>query len=174
MSEQKKNPQAKPAPKAVPAGGGMRGPRAMGPMQPINKATAKRLIKYVVPFWPRLIVVLLCIVINAVATASAATFLGRVIDEYITPLVQQAVQGLSPDFSGLLTAAGHDVPAFTAVFNFDGQHFTVSDHECFGRISYYSCHIAPPSIMWRLLYRSGMTLARVASYGRICHNDPKE
>ena len=104
MSEQKKNPQAKPAPKAAFAGGGMRGPRAMGPIQPIRKETAVRLLKYVAPFWPRLIIVLLCIVINAVATASAATFLGRVIDDYITPLVQQAVQGIDPDFSGLLAA----------------------------------------------------------------------
>ena len=99
MSEAKKNPQGKPAAQPV-ATGGPRGPRAMGPRQPIHKETVTRLLKYVTPYWPRLIVVLVCIVINAIATASAATFLGRIIDEYITPLLATA----NPDFGGLLGA----------------------------------------------------------------------
>ena len=53
------------------------GPAAMGPHQPINKATMKRLLGYVKPYWPRLILVLACVVLNAVATASAANFLGK-------------------------------------------------------------------------------------------------
>ncbi|MBR2663517.1 MAG: ABC transporter ATP-binding protein [Clostridia bacterium] len=69
-------------------------------MQPIKKETAVRLLKYVTPYWPRLVGVLICIVLNAVATASAATFLGRVIDDHITPLL--AMQ--TPDFSGLIAA----------------------------------------------------------------------
>ena len=84
-----------PAPKAAPpTGGGPRGPRAMGPRQPIHRESVARLLKYVAPFWPRLILVLCCIIVNAVATASAATFLGRVIDDYITPLLAQAAGGL--------------------------------------------------------------------------------
>ena len=101
MSEAKKNPQGKAAPQQVMRGGGMRGgPRAMGPMQPIHKETVARLMKYVTPYWPRLILVLACIVLNAIATASAATFLGRIIDGYITPMLAMA----NPDFSGLLGA----------------------------------------------------------------------
>ena len=98
MSENKNN--TRPAASPQPAGGGPRGPRAMGPMQPIHKDTVVRLLKYVVPFWPRLLLVLGCILLNAIATASAATFLGRIIDDYIAPLLLEA----SPDFSGLLAA----------------------------------------------------------------------
>ena len=99
MSERKNNQ----APARPVMGGGPRGPRAMGPRQPINKKTALRLFGYLKPYWPRLLLVLCCIVINAVATASAATFLGRVIDDYIAPLLLSASQ----DFSGLLTAILH-------------------------------------------------------------------
>ncbi len=95
MSEKKQAPKA---PQAVVTGGGPRGPRAMGPRQPIQKRTVLRLMTYLKPFWPRLILVLLCIIINAVATASAATFLGRIIDDHITPLLREA----NPDYGGLL------------------------------------------------------------------------
>ena len=76
------------------------GPAAMGPRKPINKATVKRLLGYIKPYWPRLLLVLCCVILNAVATASAATFLGQVIDEHITPMLSQA----NPDFGGLLSA----------------------------------------------------------------------
>ena len=76
------------------------GPAAMGPHKPINKETVKRLLEYIKPYWPRLILVLCCVILNAVATASAATFLGKVIDEHITPMLSQT----NPDFSGLLSA----------------------------------------------------------------------
>ena len=92
--------EKKQAPRAVVSGGGMRGPRAMGPRQPVDKKAFKRLLVYLKPYWPRLILVLLCIVVNAVATASAATFLGTVIDDHIVPLLASS----SPDFSGLITA----------------------------------------------------------------------
>lgn len=100
MSEQKNS--SRPAPDSRPAasGGGPRGPRGMGPRQPIHKETVVRVLKYVAPFWPRLLLALACVVINAVATASAATFLGRIIDDYIAPLLKAA----DPDFSGLLAA----------------------------------------------------------------------
>ena len=96
MSERKKQP----APQPVMARGGMRGPRAMGPRQPIKKEDALRLMGYLKPYWPRLLAVLACIVLNALATVAAATFLGRIIDDYITPLLAQA----APDFSDLMQA----------------------------------------------------------------------
>ncbi len=91
-----------PAPKA-PApgmGGGPRGARAFGPRQPLDKKSLGRLLGYVKPYWPRLILVLCCVILNAVATASAANFLGEVIDDHITPMLAQT----SPDFSGLMAA----------------------------------------------------------------------
>ena len=96
MSENRKQQ----TPPARPMGGGPRGPRAMGPREPIKKEDAIRLLSYLKPFWPRLLVALCCVVINAIATAAAATFLGTLIDDYITPLLLEA----APDFSGLLSA----------------------------------------------------------------------
>ena len=87
---------------AVPARpmGGMRGPRAMGPRQPIKKETVLRLLTYLKPYWPLLVVVLCCIVISAIASAANATFLGRVIDDHIIPMLAMD----HPDFSGLVRA----------------------------------------------------------------------
>ena len=99
MSERTENTRQQ-APAARPMGGPGRPRGAIGPMQPINKETAARLFKYLLPYWPRLLVALACVVLNAVATASAATFLGRIIDDHINPLLLEAV----PDFSGLLAA----------------------------------------------------------------------
>ena len=97
MSE-RKNPALKA--QASGMGGGPRGPRAFGPRQPLDKKSLGRLLGYVKPYWPRLILVLCCVILNAVATASAANFLGEVIDDHITPMLAQA----SPDFSGLMGA----------------------------------------------------------------------
>ena len=90
-----------PAPKVpAPAGGGPRGPRAFGPRQPLDKKALVRLLGYLKPYWPRLLLVLVCVILNAVATAAAATFLGEVIDNHIMPMLAQA----SPEFTGLLHA----------------------------------------------------------------------
>ena len=92
MSEQKRRPQRQPS---QTMGGGPRGPRMMGPRQPINKETLKRLMAYVKPYWPRLLVVMCCIILNAVATAAAATFLGTIIDDHITPMLASGSQDLA-------------------------------------------------------------------------------
>ena len=96
MSEQRRGP----APKMPPAGGGPRGPRGFGPRQPLDKKALVRLLGYLKPYWPRLLLVLVCVILNAVATAAAATFLGEVIDNHIMPMLSQA----SPEFTGLLHA----------------------------------------------------------------------
>ena len=89
-----------PAPKAPAPGGGPRGPRGFGPRQPLDKKALARLLRYLKPYWPRLILVLVCIVLNAVATAMAAKFLGTVIDSHIGP----ALRGeMTLEESGLLT-----------------------------------------------------------------------
>jgi len=103
MSEKTMNAKKQPPKPNGPVmvgGGGRRGPQVMGPRQPIDKKTVSRLLAYLKPFWPRLLVVLGCIVLNAVATAAAATFLGRIIDDFILPMVASG----SNDFSGLLSA----------------------------------------------------------------------
>ncbi len=98
MSERRRGPAPKAAP---PMGGGPRGPRGMGPRQPLDKKSLLRLMRYLKPYWPRLLLVLFCIVMNAVATAMSAKFIGIVIDEHITPALQQ---GLSLEETGLPVA----------------------------------------------------------------------
>ena len=111
------------APKKPPGGmpmGGPHGPRGMGPRQPINKKVLLRVLSYLKPYWPRLLVVFFCIVLDAIATASAATFLGTLIDDYIVPLLADAASGVAPVYTGLLTAilkmAGLYLLAVVAVF----------------------------------------------------------
>ena len=100
--------------------GGPHGPRGMGPRQPINKKVLLRVLSYLKPYWPRLLVVFFCIVLDAIATASAATFLGTLIDDYIVPLLADAASGVAPVYTGLLTAilkmAGLYLLAVVAVF----------------------------------------------------------
>ena len=76
------------------------GPGVMGPHKPVDKNTVQRLLGYMKPYWPRLLLVMVFIVLNAVATAAAANFLGEVIDDHITPMLSQA----TPDFTPLVQA----------------------------------------------------------------------
>ena len=114
MSNAPKKPQG-----GMPMGG-PQGPRGMGPRQPINKKVLLRVLSYLKPYWPRLLVVFFCIVLDAIATASAATFLGTLIDDYIVPLLADAASGIAPVYTGLLTAilkmAGLYLLAVVAVF----------------------------------------------------------
>ena len=113
MSEQKRRPQRQPSQNM---GGGPRGPRAMGPRQPINKESLKRLMGYVKPYWPRLLVVMCCIILNAVATAAAATFLGTIIDDHITPMLASGSQDFSPLLAAILRMAALYLLAIAAVY----------------------------------------------------------
>ena len=114
MSNAPKKPQG-----GMPMGG-PHGPRGMGPRQPINKKVLLRVLSYLKPYWPRLLVVFFCIVLDAIATASAATFLGTLIDDYIVPLLADAASGIVPVYTGLLAAilkmAGLYLLAVVAVF----------------------------------------------------------
>jgi ABC-type multidrug transport system, ATPase and permease components len=73
----------------------MRGMPSKGRMNP---DTVKRLLSYLKQYKLRFISVLACIVVSAVTGAVSSLFLQRLIDNYISPLLLQAV----PDFSGLL------------------------------------------------------------------------
>ena len=79
----------------------MRGPRGpKGGAKPQNmKATVSRLMGYVGRYRLRLLLVLLCILGNTIASVTASTFIKTLIDDYNTPMIAEA----SPDFSGLLT-----------------------------------------------------------------------
>jgi len=65
-----------------------------------NKDTIKRVLSYMKPFAPQLIVVVLCILLTSGASVASSLFLQTLIDDYILPLV--GVE--NPDYSGLLGA----------------------------------------------------------------------
>ena len=98
-------------------GGGPRGARgAMGPRQPIEKKTVVRLLSYLKPYRLRLAFVLLCILLNAVATAAAATFLGTIIDEHIVPMIASGSQDFNPLLTAILKMAALYALAIVATF----------------------------------------------------------
>lgn len=69
------------------------------PMQ-FDKKTIKRLMSYMKPYMPKMVIVFICIIITAVASVSSSLFLGTLIDDYILPMVETK----STDYSGLLRA----------------------------------------------------------------------
>ncbi len=80
-----------PMPMKGPMPGG-KGPMPGGPMEKpkIDGATIKRLLKYLGKYKFALIIVVLCIILNAVASVSASLFLKTLIDDYIEPMLLTA------------------------------------------------------------------------------------
>lgn len=66
----------------------------------IKKGTLKRLIGYFKKYKLRFITVFVCVLVSAFVSVAGSLFLQTLIDDYITPLLNEAV----PDFSGLLRA----------------------------------------------------------------------
>ena len=62
-----------------------------------NPGTIKRLLSYLKQYRVRLIIVMICILISAGASVASSLFLQTLIDDYIGPLLIEAV----PDFGGL-------------------------------------------------------------------------
>ncbi len=78
----------------------MRPPKGARVPTKVNGKTVKRLLSYLKPYTPHLIVVVVCILITAAASVSSSLFLQTLIDDHILPLVGKA----NPDYSGLLRA----------------------------------------------------------------------
>ncbi len=71
------------------------------PKMKINKASAKRLMAYIIgPYKLRFFAVLICILLSAGASVASSLFIQVVIDDYIAPLLLEA----NPVFTGLLRA----------------------------------------------------------------------
>ena len=62
-----------------------------------DSKTMKRLLSYISKYRIQFIFVLVCILLSAVASVVSTLFLKTLIDDYITPLLLEAI----PDFSGL-------------------------------------------------------------------------
>ena len=80
---------------------GRRGPGNYAkPQNKVQKKTLVRLSKYLWEYKVRLVFVILCIIISSIVGVAISTSIGRLIDDYITPML---VTG-STDFSPLLKA----------------------------------------------------------------------
>ena len=63
------------------------------------KKTFLRLLGYMKPYIPNLIIVMLCIVITAIAQTRGSENIGYLVDDYILPMVESG----STDFGPLMT-----------------------------------------------------------------------
>ncbi|MDI6618847.1 MAG: ABC transporter ATP-binding protein [Clostridiales bacterium] len=72
----------------------------IAPRGKMNPGTVKRLLSYLKQYRLYFIFVIVCILVSSVTGAVSSLFLQKLIDEFISPLLLQAV----PDFSGLLRA----------------------------------------------------------------------
>jgi ATP-binding cassette subfamily B protein len=67
-----------------------------------DTATLKRILSYMHVYKGQLIVVTICIILSALASAASSMFIETLIDDYITPLLGQS----NPVFTGLLQVLG--------------------------------------------------------------------
>ncbi len=58
--------------------------------------TLLRLVSYLKKYWYIMVIVLLCIVLTAVAQTNSSTALGRLVDDYILPMVRSGSQDYDP------------------------------------------------------------------------------
>ena len=66
---------------------GMRG-RYMGPRKKLDKNALKRLLSYLKKYKFRCIIVIMCIIANAIVQVAGQLFLKNLIDDYIAPLLE--------------------------------------------------------------------------------------
>ena len=70
------------------------------PVQKLDLGVVKRLLSYMAEYRARLVLVFVCILLSALASAGSAMFVEILIDDYITPLLLMD----QPVFTGLLKA----------------------------------------------------------------------
>ena len=73
-------------------------PKKKPGLKNIDKMTVKRLMGYLRRHRTKLMLVILCIAVSALASAGSSLFLGKLIDDYISPLLLMSV----PDYSSLI------------------------------------------------------------------------
>jgi ATP-binding cassette subfamily B protein len=87
-----------------PMGGPGRGGRMLlqkGAIKTLDKGTLTRIMSYLKPYKIRIILVFICILVNALASVASSLFLQTLIDRYIVPLVGQAAPDFEPMFRAL-------------------------------------------------------------------------
>lgn len=73
-------------------------PKKKSGLKNIDMMTVKRLMSYLGKHKAKLILVIICIALSALASAGSSLFLGKLIDDYISPLLLMSV----PDYSELI------------------------------------------------------------------------
>lgn len=82
-------------------------PRGMKPTVENPGKILKRIIGFVTKnYLPHCIIVLICIVVSVLANVQGTWFTKNLIDQYIEPLLADSAMGITPDYSGLLSAIG--------------------------------------------------------------------
>ena len=71
-----------------------------GAIKNMDKGTLKRLLSYLKPYRIKLIIVAMCIILSTLASVFSSLFIQSLIDDYVTPMLTQAV----PDFGPLAGA----------------------------------------------------------------------
>ena len=78
--------------------------------------TLLRLLSYLKKYWYILVVVMLCIIVNAIAQSAGSVALGRLVDDYILPMVAAGDSDFAPVLAFLLELAGIYVIGIIASF----------------------------------------------------------
>ena len=90
--------------------------RGDGRMAKDPKKTFLRLLSYLGRHWPVLILVVLCIFGSAYASVTGSTALGRLVDDFILPMVSEGSMDFAPLREFLVTLAGVFVLGMVASF----------------------------------------------------------
>ena len=80
------------------------------------KKTLMRLLGYMLKYWPILILVFICILINAIASSQGSVALGRLVDDFILPMVANGNSDFAPVVTFLTELAAIYVVGIIASF----------------------------------------------------------
>ena len=80
------------------------------------KKTLMRLLGYMLKYWPILILVFICIFVNAIASSQGSVALGRLVDDFILPMVANGDNDFAPVVVFLTELAGIYVIGIIASF----------------------------------------------------------
>ena len=108
-------------------GGGPGGPGGPMPKGQGSMKSILRVLSYVLrTYWFACIVVVVCIIATALATLCATLFMQSLIDDYITPLMQQAVPDYAPLANRLLQLAAILIVGVLCSYGYNRIMVTVS------------------------------------------------
>lgn len=85
----------------------------------IKKGTIKRLFGYMFKYKKRLAIVIVCIIVSAIAGALGSLFLQTLIDDNITPMIENNLSDYSPLFNAIMKMVGIYLIGIIATFTYN-------------------------------------------------------